>query len=366
MIPLMVDLETEWRGGQNQALLTAKGMLDRGHEAQLVAIRNSPLARRAAQAGIQVHEVAASAMRSRAALLLRKLLSESKFDVVHANEPHALTAAWFAGAHKRVPVVASRRVAYPLQKNAIARSRYLMASRILAVSQFVAASVTKSGIPADKVEVVYEGVEVPPAITSEGREPARQRWGAAANERLLGCVGYLLPEKGQEFVVRAMPEVRAKSPGTRLLLAGDGPCRARLEGLVKQLDLQSAVIFAGFVEDVAQVYAALDIFVFPSLAEPLGTSLLAAMAWGLPVLAVASGGVPEYVHDGENGVLVAKSDPELAAGGLLRLLTSDSLSAELGRNARRTIEDKFSAGRMVETTLNAYQRVIDGASRKRA
>ncbi len=363
MIPLIVDLETEWRGGQNQALLTAKGMLERGHDAKLVAIRDSPLAQRAAQAGIQVHEVATRAKRSRAALLLRKLLSENKFEIVHANEPHGLTAAWFAGAHKRLPVVASRRVAYPLQKNVIARSRYLMASRILAVSSFVAASVTKSGIPADRVEVVYEGVEVPPAITSEGRECARQRWGVAANERLLGCVGYLLPEKGQESVVRAMPEVRAKLPGTRLLLAGDGPCRARLEGLARQLSLQDAVIFAGFVEDVAQVYAALDIFVFPSLAEPLGTSLLAAMAWGLPVLAVASGGVPEYVHDGENGVLVAESDPALAAGGLLRLLTNDSLRAELGRKARRTIEDKLSAGQMVENTLSVYQRVIESAGK---
>jgi L-malate glycosyltransferase len=364
MIPLIVDLETEWRGGQNQALLTSKGMIERGHDAHLVAIRDSPLARRAAQAGIQVHEVAARAKRSRAALLLCKLLSGNRFDVVHANEPHALTAAWFAGAHRRLPVIASRRVAYPLQKNAIARSRYLATSGILAVSRFVAASVVGSGIPADKVEVVYEGVEVLPAITPEGRGRARQRWGTAGNEKLLGCVGYLLPEKGQESVVRAMPEVRAKFPGTRLLLAGDGPCRARLEGLAKQLNLQSAVIFAGFVEDVAQVYAALDIFVFPSLAEPLGTSLLAAMAWGLPILAVASGGVPEYVHDGENGVLVAESDPALTAGGLLGLLTNDSLSAELGRKARRTIETKFSAGRMVEDTLSIYQKVIDKVAAK--
>src|SRR5258706_14013658 len=101
----------------------------------------------------------------------------------------------------------------------------------------------------------------------EARQRARQRWSVTIDEPLLGCVGYLLPEKGQESVVRAMPEVRAKFPGTRLLLAGDGPCRERLEGLAKQLSLQSAVIFAGFVEDVAQVYAALDIFVFPSLAE---------------------------------------------------------------------------------------------------
>ena len=361
MIPLIVDLETEWRGGQNQALLTAKGMIACGHDAQLMAIRDSPLARRAVQAGIQVHQIAASAKRSRTAILLRKLLSLKSFDVVHANEPHALTAAWLAGAHKTVPVVASRRVAYPLRKNAIARSRYQATSRILAVSGFVAESVVQSGIPAGKVEVVYEGVEIPPTITSESRERARQSWGVAGNERLLGCVGYLLPEKGQESVLCAMPEVRAKFPGTRLLLAGDGPCRERLEGLTKQLGLQDAVIFAGFVEGVAQVYAALDIFVFPSLAEPLGTSLLAAMAWGLPVLAVASGGVPEYVDDRENGLLIAESNAELAADGLLRLLTDDSLSTQLGRKARQTIEEQFSAGRLAEHTLGVYQKLIDEA-----
>jgi len=362
MIPLIVDLETEWRGGQNQALLTAKGMIACGHDAQLVAIRDSPLARRAVAAGIQVHEIPSSAKRSRTAILLHKLLFQKSFDVVHANEPHALTAAWLAGAHKRVPVVASRRVAYPLQKNAIARSRYLATSRILAVSRFVAESVVQSGIPAGKVELVYEGVEIPPTITSESRERARQSWGVAGNERLLGCVGYLLPEKGQESVLRAMPEVRAKFPGTRSLLAGDGPCRERLEGLAKQLGLQDAVIFAGFVEDVAQVYPALDIFVYPSLAEPLGTSLLAAMAWGLPVLAVASGGVPEYVDDRENGLLIAESNPELAADGLLRLLTDDSLCAQLGRKARQTIEEQFSAGRMAEHTLSVYQKLIDEAT----
>ena len=98
-----------------------------------------------------------------------------------------------------------------------------------------------------------------------------------------------MPEKGQEFAVRAMAEVRAKFPPARLLLAGDGPCRGQLEKLARELGVADAVIFAGFVEDIAQVYRALDVFVFPSLAEPLGTSLLAAMGWGLPVVAVASG-----------------------------------------------------------------------------
>jgi glycosyltransferase involved in cell wall biosynthesis len=197
---------------------------------------------------------------------------------------------------------------------------------------------------AENVKVVYEGVEVPPPVTAEAHLRARRRWGVGEHEMLLGCVGYLLPEKGQEFVVRALSTVRAKIPGARLLLAGDGPCRARLEALV---------------EDVPQVYAALDAFVFPSLAEPLGTSLLAAMAWGLPVLAVASGGVPEYVEDGNNGLLVARPDAGLLSGGMLRLLNEKSLRMRLGREARRTIEERLSAGRMVENTIRVYEDVLE-------
>src|SRR2546426_1552610 len=99
--------------------------------------------------------------------------------------------------------------------------------------------------------------------------------------------------------------------------------------LFRSLGLETAVIFAGLVEDIKQVYAALDVFVFPSLAEPLGTSLLAAMAWGLPVAAVASGGVPEYVQDDVTGLLVAQPEPNLFSALMLQMLSDESLRARL-------------------------------------
>src|SRR5437879_4769638 len=248
---LYVDLEREWRGGQSQALLTVAGLRARGHDAQLLSVRKSPLARRAAAAGIPVHEVAKNARRARAALLLRKLLSQQNYDVLHANEPHALTAAWLAGGQGRAYVVVSRRVAYPLSGSGLARKRYHLAQRIAAISHFVEKSVLKSGAPPEKVVVVYEGVEVPPLRTLEARRQARQRWGVTGNEKLLGCIGYLLPEKGQEIAIRALSTLRTKVPGARLLLAGDGPCRPALEALVQQLGMRDEVMFAGFVEDVA-------------------------------------------------------------------------------------------------------------------
>ncbi len=257
MIPLYVDLEQEWRGGQNQALLTLRGLRARGHAAELVAVGECPLARRAQAEGIPVHAVGPRARRFQSALLLRRLLTQRRFDLLHANEPHALTAAWLARAHHRLPLVASRRVAYPLQRNSLALARYRAARRILAISRFVAESVVASGLPTKQVEIVYEGVEVPPLPSVEARRVARRRWGVGGDETLVGCVGYLLPEKGQRFLIRALPAVREHFPNCRLRLAGDGPCRARLGNLVRDLQLESAVHFAGFVEDVAQVAAGL-------------------------------------------------------------------------------------------------------------
>jgi L-malate glycosyltransferase len=356
---LFADLDREWRGGQAQALLTVRGLRALGHDAQLLSVHDSPLSRRAENAGIPVHEVGKSARRAGAALLLHKLLAQQRYDVLHINEPHALTAAWLAGVRASTHVVVSRRVAYPLPKHGLARKRYQMAQRIVAISHFVEQSVLESGVPSEKVAVVYEGVEVPQSPTPEARQQARMRWGVAEGEKLLGCVGYLLPEKGQEIAVRAFSIARRKMPASRLLFAGDGPCRARLEALVRRLKLQDAVIFAGFVEDVSQVYAALDVFLFPSLAEPLGTSLLAAMAWGLPVLAVASGGVPEYLKDGENGLLAPQPDVEPLSTNMVRVLSDESLGTTLGQNARRTIAERFSAERMVANTIQVYEGVLN-------
>jgi L-malate glycosyltransferase len=353
---LFVDLEREWRGGQSQAFLTVTGLRACGVDAQLLAVGGSPLALKAAAAGVPVHAVATRARRFLAAWLLRRLLARENFDLVHVNEPHALTSAWLGRAHTAVPVIVSRRVAYPIQKSRVALKRYLTASRIVAISRFVAQSLLESGIGAEHIEIVYEGVEIPPRITEQERAFARKRWRVDDRNILLGCVGYLLPEKGQEQLVRAFPAVRARFPEARLLLAGDGRCRKTIESIAESSGQRDAVIFAGFVEDIRQVYAALDVFTFPSLAEPLGTSLLAAMAWGLPVVAVSSGGVPEYVQHEVTGLLATQAKPDLLSAELLRMLGDNTLRSRLGNQARRKIEQDMSAGRMVDNTIQVYER----------
>lgn len=355
---LHLDTRPDWRGGQNQILLTLRGLRARGHAAELMALSGAPLERRARAEGFRVHSFPATATRAGGAWRLARLLGEKKFDVVHAHDPHALTAAWLAGAHRRSALIVHRRVAYPLTGGRIGLARYRAARRIFAVSRFVAQSVTDSGIDPQLVEINHDGVELPASLAPESRLQARLRWGIGAEQTVLSCVGYLLPEKGQEILIRALPAVLQRFPGARLLLAGDGPCRLPLQKLTQELGLASAVIFTGFLDDVGEVYRATDVFLFPSVAEPLGSALLDALAQGLPAIAVAAGGVPEIIEDGRNGILVPSPRTEDFNLALLHLLADPQRSVELAAAGRATILEKFTADRMVEGILEKYERVL--------
>src|SRR5882672_5023507 len=357
MRALYVDLEREWRGGQSQALLTLGGLRQRGHEIELLAARESPLARRSAETGITVHQVARLGLRAWAARAMRRLIARGRFELVHLNEPHALTAAWMARAHKRVPLLLSRRIGFPLQKNSVSKARFRAVARFVANSKDVAQSLIDSGIGAERISIVNEGVEILPLRSPEQRSIARKYWGVRENEFLFGCVSVFVPEKGQRHLIEALPLVRALHPEARLLLAGDGACRAELEALAGRLGQQEAVLFPGFVKDVEQVYAALDAFVFPSEFEGLGTALQAAMAAGLPCISTKRGALGEVV-DGERTALVVAPNGKEFAVAMLRLINDEGLQTKLSKAGRLEAVQRFSAGGMVENTIHVYEDVL--------
>src|SRR5260370_2319294 len=181
---------------------------------------------------------------------MRDLIARRPFELVHLNEPHALTAAWLAKSHRQVPLLLSRRIGFPLQKNAVSRARYRAVERFVANSKDVAQSLTNSGIAAERISIVNEGVEIFPLRTPEQRSSARKHWGVRENEFLFGCVIVFVPEKGQRHLIEALPFVRASHPDALTSLAGSCTCRAELESLAKRLGQTEAVVFLGFVKDV--------------------------------------------------------------------------------------------------------------------
>jgi L-malate glycosyltransferase len=355
--PMLVDLEMAWRGGQNQALLILKGLKARGHEPELVAARGSALGERAAETGVPVHSVRRGLLNLPAANAVRRLIQTGRFELVHANEAHAVSAVWLAGAHRRVPFVISRRVGYPIGQGKFARARYNAAAKIVANSNWVAEQTAASGAQRQKIAVVYEGAEIPLLFTVEQRAAARAKWNQPEGAPLLGCVGVLLPDKGQEWLIRGLAELRAEFRGIRLLLAGDGPSRSKLEKLARELNVSDAVIFSGFVKDVENVYAALDVFLLPSFFEALNNSLLAAMAYEIPSIAYRRGALGEIIEHENSGLLVEVADTKELCGGIRRILGNPELANQFAQMGRKRVEEKFSADRMVEGILDVYRQV---------
>jgi glycosyltransferase involved in cell wall biosynthesis len=321
----------------------------------LVVPAAAALQQRASAAAMRIHAVGRPFLRVRAAALLARLTQEQKYDIVHVNEPHALTAAWLGKTHRRTPLLVSRRVGYPISANYFARLRYDAAARIVAISRWSADRVARSGIPESKIAIVYEGIEIPARPTMEQRARARAKYNVPADARLLGCVGVLSPDKGQEWLIRALAELRKKFRSAKLLLAGDGPCRERLQKLAQDAGVSDAVIFAGFVGDVESVYAALDVFLLPSFFEALSNALMSAMAHAIPSIAFNLGGPAEVIEDAKSGLLVEPANAEALCDAIAKILKDPTLAKELSEGARKRIQESFSADKMVEELLRVYR-----------
>ncbi|HKV25868.1 MAG TPA: glycosyltransferase family 4 protein [Candidatus Acidoferrum sp.] len=354
---LYVDLEREWRGGQSQALLTLKGLLQAGQKVELVAAKGSPLAERSRAAGISLHCVSRLGLRVLAARMISRLVRGGEFELVYLNEPHALSAAWLAKAHKRSPLLLSRRIGFPLRGNRISQARYAAVERFVANSRDVARSLTDSGIAAERICIVNEGVEIPERLAPEARTKARAAWGVRPEEFLFGCASVFTPEKGQRHLVDAMAKILPRFPVAKLLLAGDGKCREAVKGQARRFGIESSVLLLGFVKDVETFYAALDAFVFPSEFEGLGTALQAAMAYGIPSISTARGALAEVVEH-KKTALVAEPNGDEFAEAMIQLMENRELRERLGCAGRSEVQRRFSAERMVADTIAVCENVL--------
>jgi phosphatidylinositol alpha-1,6-mannosyltransferase len=157
------------------------------------------------------------------------------------------------------------------------------------------------------------------------------------------CVGRLVERKGQDVLIRSLPQVAAAVPEVLCVLAGSGADRSRLEELARDLGVADRVCFLGFVPEteLPGCYAAADVFAMPSRylpsagdVEGFGIVFLEANAAGVPVVGGRSGGVEEAVRDGYTGLLVDPEDPAAVAGALTRLLQDEGLRRQLGAQGR--------------------------------
>lgn len=157
--------------------------------------------------------------------------------------------------------------------------------------------------------------------------------------RVVGTVARLATQKAIHVLLEATPLLLRDDPATRVLIVGDGPLRATLEDRARRLGISQAVTFAGYQEDVASAYAAMDVFVLPSRDEGYGLVFLEAMAMGVPVVGTRVVGTTDAVEDGVTGLLVPYADAPALARAVLRILGDPELTRRLRGTAAERVRD---------------------------
>ena len=286
------------RGGQWQALYLLRGLAALGHQIRLLTPDGSPLMQLALADGIDARPLGIAALAG----------ATSGVQLIHAHDARAHTLALLGGK----PAVVSRRVAFPVRRGIGSRWKYARAAHYIAVSQCVKQTLLDAGIAVDKITVVYDGV----------------------------------------FIDTMQPQTAARSGIIALDSDDPGKCRQIVE--------QAAAIAhvpVRFSKNLAQDLQTAAVFVYITELEGLGSAALLAMASGAVVLASRVGGLPEIVEDGITGLLTT-NDPATIAHRITRLLNDPVLARRLSTAARIRVEKNFTIERMVNDTVQVYERML--------
>jgi glycosyltransferase involved in cell wall biosynthesis len=234
--------------------------------------------------------------------------------------------------------------------------------RVIAVSEHTAEGMrTDEKAPADRLRVIHNGIDFARMKLSSAEAPEQIRREFLPNGgTLLLQVARLHPEKGHEFLFKALPNVIAQAGRpVRLLVAGAGQFESEYRRQVRELRLEDTVVFTGFRRDIADLIAAADVMVLPSVAEAFGLALTEAIYLGTPIVATRVGGIPEVVRDGIDGLLVPPASPEALSKAILRLIQEPLLRHSLAREGRAWISERFQFETMVRRYEAVYQELLD-------
>lgn len=370
-------------GAEHQLVLNVLGLQKRGVE-NVVCHLHAPdyLGPSLRESGVRVCSLNVQGKYGWPAGIVRlaRLMQQERPDIVHTSLFESEVVGGLAARLSRVPVVTTLvNVAYePVRlvddrnlnraKMALTRNvtRWIYrtcCSHFIAISEYVKRSwMDDVGIPEGRVSVVYRGLPDSWFSPNGGGEAEvaslRKQLALDGAYPALLSVGRLRPQKGHRYLIAAMRRVVERCPSARLIIVGEGPLLGELQALRHELHLDDSVVFLGRRDDIREILGVCDIFLFPSLFEGLGVSLLEAMGAGKPCIASNVGPIPELVEDGVTGCLVAPQDTDGLAAAILSLASDPGKAKGMGTRAQAEVCRRFSIDTSVQQLMRTYEAIL--------
>lgn len=286
-------------------------------------------------------------------------LRQEKIDVIHAQLQHATVFAALARRLNGIPVAITRHVVHD-DTTTGKRARLVQAEHtairhgvdvFVSVSQAALdVSAPAIGIPMDRCQVVYNGIDVNRFKLDSDKRALRDQLDLPQDSMLVTMVGVMRPGKGQTYAIEAFKSL----PDVHLVLVGDGELADDLKAQAAGMD---NVHFMGTRKDIPEILNASDVFILPSDIEALPTVLIEAGAAGLPVIASDVGGISEIIVDGTTGILIPPARPDMLAEKIRYLAENPQMADEMGDEAYRTIHSKFTVERQAQQLTDLYKQL---------
>jgi L-malate glycosyltransferase len=303
----------------------------------------------------------------------RRFLKESEITIAHSQDFYMNTFGILGATLARTPV----RIAFCGEMSAnrtpahrlLQRSSLRLATAVHANSEAVKEDLLREGVPAAKIAVVYNGLDLSRVTVPAGfdRDAALASFNLPREgRRFVTIVANLRHEvKDHPMFLRAARRVRESVPDAAFIIAGEGELSEPMRDMAAQLGLASDVFFTGRCERLAELLAVSEVCVLSSKSEGFSNSILEYMGAGRAVVVTDVGGAREVVADGETGYLVASGDDEAMAAQVTALLRDTEGTRRMGERARRLIERKFSERAQLENTESLYERLLAGVEPQR-
>ena len=294
----------------------------------------------------------------RAVRQIQECIQEDRIQLLHTHGYKADLYGYVAARRSGKPIVATCHnwvggTAALSIYNHLDRMALKRFHGLAAVSDSVAERLLASGVPARKIRTIANGIDV------QTFERARPLPVLNFNgSKVIGMVARLDFQKGFEYLLRAARELRDVFPTLKVVIVGEGPDRTAIENMIQRFGLQSNVILAGQHSDMPAIYAAMDVFVLPSLNEGLPMTILEAMAASKPVIATRVGAIPKVIQDGETGLLVDPGDTDGLRSALARLLADSDLCCRLGAAGHDWVSRNYTSEAMALKYRQMYDDVL--------
>jgi glycosyltransferase involved in cell wall biosynthesis len=359
-------------GGVETIIIDWARSIDReNYEIHLVCFANpgeteAPFVEAAARYGLPVTKIPWSRKKPvlEAARALARLVRQWEAAIIHTHNVYADVVGLVAAKLTGAKTVATLYVwgEFSRKRNIlqhIDRVALHFFDRITTQCESTQKQTLARGLPPDRTRVLTSGMDTR-RVTLAPEERARRRHelGIANSEIVLANVARLYPEKAQDLLLRCFQGILRRCPEARLWILGVGPLEADLKAQCAALGLDHVVRFLGFVNDLPELLALVDVQVHPSWNEGVPIALCAGMAAGLPIVATAVGGVPEVLDHGHSGVLVPPGDETAFIDAVVALIRDSEAASRLGQAARRFIEEKYSIAASVRRLQELYGEVV--------